>query len=130
MRFVTAASPAMSVNDSRLCSQNCDGPPNPCSLIMESAKSNPKCSAFATIVRFRSNVGMYCGDVVLISQPLLPIGMKTPSCMQGLRDCGEEERRSGGDELVPLTRQVAILVHHRIPYGDVAQALVDRAAVA
>ena len=32
---------------------------------------------------------MYCGDVVLISQPLLPIGVNTPSCMQGLRDCVE-----------------------------------------
>ena len=86
MRFVTAASPAISVNNSRLWSQNCDGPPKPCSLIIDSAKSKPNCSAFSTMVRFRSKVGMYCGDVVLISQPLLPMGMKTPSCMHALRD--------------------------------------------
>jgi len=83
MRFVTAASPAMSVNDSRLWSQNSDGPPKPCSLIMDSAKSKPNRSAFSTMVRFRSNDGMYCGEVVEISQPLLPMGMKTPSCMGG-----------------------------------------------
>jgi hypothetical protein len=41
MRLVTAASPAISVNDSRLKSQNRDGPPNPCSLIIDSAKSKP-----------------------------------------------------------------------------------------
>src|SRR5580704_12919892 len=81
MRVVTAASPAISVKDSRLWSQNCDGPPKPCSLIIDSAKSKPNRSAFSTIVRFRSKLGMYCGDVVEISQPLLPMGMKTPSCM-------------------------------------------------
>src|SRR3954468_20675804 len=81
IRLVTAGSPAISVNHSRLESQNCDGPPNPCSLIIDSAKSNPNCSAFCTISRFRSNVGRYCGDVVEINHPLLPIGMKTPSSM-------------------------------------------------
>ena len=54
MRVVTAASPAISVNDSRLWSQNCDGPPKPCSLIIDSAKSKPNRSAFSTIVRFSS----------------------------------------------------------------------------
>ena len=59
MRVVTAARPAIKVKDSRLCSQNCEGPPKPCSLIIERAKSNPNCSAFSTIVRLRSKVGMY-----------------------------------------------------------------------
>ena len=81
MRLVTAASPAISVKDSRLWSQNSDGPPKPRSLIMDSAKSKPNRSAFSTTVRFRSKDGMYCGEVVEISQPLLPMGMKTPSCM-------------------------------------------------
>ena len=40
-RVVTAASPAIRVNESRLWSQNCDGPPKPCSLIIDSAKSKP-----------------------------------------------------------------------------------------
>ena len=81
MRLVTAASPAMRVKLSRLWSQNCDGPPKPCSLIIDSAKSKPKPSAFCTMVRFSSKLGMYCGDVVEINQPLLPIGMNTPSFM-------------------------------------------------
>jgi hypothetical protein len=29
----------------------------------------------------RSKLGLYCGDVVEINHPLLPIGMKTPSSM-------------------------------------------------
>ena len=37
-------------------------------------------TAFSTIVRLRSKVGLYCGEVVEISQPLLPMGMNTPSC--------------------------------------------------
>ncbi len=41
MRLVTAASPAIRVKDSRLWSQNCDGPPNPRNLIIDSAKSRP-----------------------------------------------------------------------------------------
>ena len=81
MRVVTAASPAISVKDSRLWSQYCDGPPKPCSLIIDKAKSKPNRSAFSTMVRLRSKLGMYCGEVVEISQPLLPMGMKTPSCM-------------------------------------------------
>ena len=39
--FATAASPAMRVKLSRLCSQNSVFPPNPRSLIIESAKSKP-----------------------------------------------------------------------------------------
>src|SRR3977135_4346554 len=83
MRLVTAASPAISVNDSRLESQNSDGPPKPCSLIIDKAKSKPKASAFCTTVLLRSKLGLYFGDVVEISQPLLPIGIKTPSCIAG-----------------------------------------------
>src|SRR5271165_6856408 len=30
---------------------------------------------------------------------------------------------SGRDELVPLARQVAILIHYRVPHGDIAQPL-------
>src|SRR3954451_1511272 len=37
--------------------------------------------------------------------------------------------RSGRDELVPLPDHVGVLVHHRVPAGDVARALRDRAAV-
>ncbi|HWZ37963.1 MAG TPA: hypothetical protein VNY08_06655, partial [Bradyrhizobium sp.] len=48
-------------------------------MIIDIAKSKPKRSALATISRFRSKLGLYCGDVVEISQPLLPIGINTPS---------------------------------------------------
>ena len=41
MRLVTAASPAIRVKLSRLCSQNSVLPPKPLSLIIESAKSKP-----------------------------------------------------------------------------------------
>src|ERR1700704_50073 len=141
MRVVTAARPAIKVKDSRLWSQNCDGPPKPCSLIIERAKSKPNRSAFSTIVRLRSKLGMYCGEGVDISQPLLPMGMKTPSCMQSnsgrteragtgrQRRCRGNSVCSGRDELVPFAREVAILVHHGVPHGDVAQPLVDAAAV-
>ena len=81
IRVVTAARPAISVKDSRLWSQYSLGPPKPRSLIIESAKSKPKRSAFCTTSRFRSKLGMYCGEVVEISQPLLPMGMKTPRSM-------------------------------------------------
>src|SRR5882757_5296053 len=78
MRLVTAARPAIRVKDSRLWSQNSLLPPKPRSLIMERAKSNPYCSAFITTCLLSSKVGLYCGELVEISQPLLPIGMKTP----------------------------------------------------
>src|SRR5882724_9205623 len=39
-------------------------------------------------------------------------------------------RSSGRDELVPAPGQVAVLVHHRVPAGDVAHAVPDGAAVA
>jgi hypothetical protein len=41
IRSVTAASPAISVKDSRLWSQNSLLPPNPRSLIIDRAKSSP-----------------------------------------------------------------------------------------
>ena len=82
MRLVTEASPAISVNDSRLWSQKRDGPPRPCSLIIDRAKSNPNRSAFSTTSRLRSKVGWYCGKVVEINHPLLPIGMKTPRSIE------------------------------------------------
>jgi hypothetical protein len=37
---------------------------------------------------------------------------------------------SGGDELVPLADHVLVFVHHRVPAGDGAHAVVERAAVA
>ena len=37
---------------------------------------------------------------------------------------------SGRDELVPAPREIAVLVHHRVPHRDVAQAVPERAAVA
>src|SRR4051794_3524971 len=89
---------------------------------MDKAKSKPKPSAFSTIVRLRSKLGLYWGDVVEISQPLLPMGMKTPSCIAALS--------SGCDEFVPAAGNVAVLVHYGIPHGDVAQPLPHRAAVA
>ena len=61
--------------------------------IMGAAQSDNR-SAFSTMVRLTSNVGMYLGDVVLMSQPLLPIGMKTPSCIQGLRGGEDSEIRT------------------------------------
>src|ERR1700704_387358 len=33
------------------------------------------------MVRLRSKLGLYCGDVEEAIQPLLPIGMKTPTSM-------------------------------------------------
>src|SRR5271168_4824446 len=39
------------------------------------------------MVRFRSKLGLYCGEVVEISQPLLPIGMNTPSCIGTVSVC-------------------------------------------
>src|SRR5713101_4178443 len=40
------------------------------------------------------------------------------------------EKTSRSDELVPTAGQVAVLVHDRIPYRDVAHALPECAAVA
>src|SRR6478752_5641122 len=37
---------------------------------------------------------------------------------------------SGGDELVPLSDHVLVLVHHRVPAGNAAHALLVAAAVA
>ena len=37
--------------------------------------------SMATISRFSAKLGLYCGEVVEISQPLLPIGMNTPISM-------------------------------------------------
>lgn len=79
IRVVMEASPAIRVKLSRLWSQYSEGPPKPRSLIMERAKSKPYFSAASVTVRFSSKVGMYCGDVEEISQPLLPIGRKTPT---------------------------------------------------
>ncbi len=78
---VTAARPAINVKDSRLWSQNSVLPPKPRNLIIERAKSNPYFSAFWTISLLSWKEGLYCGDVVEMSQPLLPIGMKTPICI-------------------------------------------------
>jgi hypothetical protein len=41
-------------------------------------KSRPHDSGFSAAVLLGSNDGKYCGEVVEISQPLLPIGKKTP----------------------------------------------------
>src|SRR6185369_8474735 len=62
-------------------SQNCDGPPNPCNLIIDRAKSKPNRSAISTTARLRSKLGLYCGEVVETSQPLLQMGRKTPTCI-------------------------------------------------
>jgi len=86
--LVTAARPAIRVKLSRLCSQNCVLPPNPRSLIIESAKSKPYCSAFWVMVLLSSKLGMYCGEVSEMSQPLLPMGMKTPTCMDVMPPLG------------------------------------------
>src|SRR5258707_185258 len=39
-------------------------------------------------------------------------------------------KMSGRDELVPLARQIAILVHHRVPHRDVAEPLRNGPTVA
>src|SRR5204862_127239 len=78
MREVIEASPAIRVKDSRLSSQKRDLPPKPRSLIIDKAKSKPYFSARSTTSRLRSKLGVYCGDVDEISQPLLPMGIKTP----------------------------------------------------
>src|SRR5258708_7574082 len=36
---------------------------------------------------------------------------------------------SGCDEFIPFARQIAILVHHRVPHRDVTEPLRDGAAV-
>ena len=54
MRSVSGAMPAMSVNDSRLWSQNSVAPPNPRSLIIDSANSKPMDSAFSVTARLSS----------------------------------------------------------------------------
>src|SRR3954470_20973435 len=81
MRSVTAASPAISVKLSSPYSQNCVLPPKPRSLIIESRKSRPYFSARSAISLLRSKLGMYCGEFSEISQPLLLMGTKTPTCM-------------------------------------------------
>src|SRR4029453_16598671 len=85
MLLVTAARPAIRVKDSRLWSQNSLLPPKPRSLIIDRAKSSPYFSAFCTTCLLRSKLGRYCGEVVEISQPLFPIGMKTPISILGHR---------------------------------------------
>jgi hypothetical protein len=79
MRLVIAARPAIRVKDSRLWSQYSVLPPKPCSLIIESAKLRLYRSALRTISAFKSKLDMYCGEFVDTSQPLLPMGMKTPT---------------------------------------------------
>src|SRR5258707_9794583 len=79
MGEVIEASPAIRVKDSRLSSQKRDGPPKPRSLIIDRAKSKPYFSARSTISLLRSKLGVYCGDVVEISQPLFPMGIDRKS---------------------------------------------------
>src|SRR5882762_8775250 len=100
MRDVTAASPAIRVKDSRVWSQYSDGPPKPRSLIIDSAKSKPNLSAFSTTVRLSAKLGLYCGEVVEISQPLLPIGMNTPSCIRRASAAGEVVQSSLAAQLI------------------------------
>jgi hypothetical protein len=50
-------------------------------LIIDSTKSSPWRSALSVVCLFSSKLGLYCGEVVEISQPLLPMGMKTPISM-------------------------------------------------
>src|SRR5713226_8893216 len=45
-------------------------------------------------MRLRSKLGRYWGDVVEISQPLLPIGIKTPSSMGQTFRALKNDRRS------------------------------------
>src|SRR4051812_2815188 len=44
------------------------------------------------MARLSSKLGLYCGEVVEISQPLLPMGMKTPISMR-LRSSGKGSHR-------------------------------------
>jgi hypothetical protein len=68
-------------------------PPKPRSLIIESAKSKPYSSAFKVIALLSSKVGLYCGAFSDNSQPLLPIGIKTPISISVLRFWRRVERR-------------------------------------
>src|SRR4029077_6418918 len=56
---------------------------------------------------------------------------EAPSWLEERRERGTGGSRSlGGDELIPFADQVVILVHDRVPAGDVAHAVVVGAAVA
>ncbi len=79
--LVTAAMPAISVKLSSAWSQNSLSPPKPRSLTIERANSNPYFSASSVTSRLSAKLGPYCGEVFEISQPLLAIGMKTPSSL-------------------------------------------------
>src|ERR1700712_1752545 len=93
MRLGTEASPAIRVKLSSPWSQNSVLPPNPCSLIIDSAKSSPYASAFSTTFLFSSKQGMYCGDAAEMIQPLLLMGMKTPMSIR--RSRSQDEDRHG-----------------------------------
>ena len=81
IRSVTAAMPAIRVKLSRAWSQNSVSPPKPRSLIIERANSKPYFSASRVTSRFSAKLGLYCGEFLEISQPLLAMGMKTPRSM-------------------------------------------------
>ena len=81
IRSVTAARPAISVKLSRPYSQNSVFPPNPRSFIIDRRKSRPCFSAAWAMRLLRSKLGLYCGAFSEISQPLLLMGTKTPTCI-------------------------------------------------
>src|SRR6516162_1882792 len=81
MRFVTAASAAISVNGSSEPSQYCDSPPKPRNFTIESAKSIPYRSPASTMSRLSANVGSFIGAVDDVRYPRLPVGRKSPSSM-------------------------------------------------
>ena len=56
----------------------------------------PERSAFCTISLLSSKLGLYCGEVSLMSQPLLPMGMKTPKSMpSAMQDARLRATRAG-----------------------------------
>jgi hypothetical protein len=57
---------------------------------------------FSTTRKFRSKLGLYCGEVVEINHPLLPMGIKTPSSM-----CLDSSLRYTDPALSP-----AVVVHY------------------
>src|SRR4051812_45600409 len=57
-------------------------------------------------------------------------GPATTPRVRGARENRKISRASRGLELVPALDHVLVLVHHRVPAGDVREALRQRAAVA
>src|ERR1700736_3699644 len=73
--------------------------------------------------------GRICSATLTRADTIAPL--QAPSGAAAGRDCAPRPLLvSGGFELVPALAHILVLVHHRIPAGDVGEAVDDRAAVA